>query len=122
MTDNEEGSTQSDKTPNFELPFHGVIREDNWAEYEARGFRPVYNTLGEPVSFSFAQGTYGIEHIYTGHPYDDEAQRPLRHKGGVGLYTDPEGLEVAAENRRKWAEFHRQREGRQRSEGGPGAN
>jgi hypothetical protein len=110
-------ATGSDYEPNFELPRHGVIREDNWLEYEARGFRPVIEPLKS------AQLTYGIEHVYTGEPYDYREGRPLRHQPGEGVYVSPEGQQIGAQKSREWQEWLAQRAERQDpSEGGPDSN
>ena len=78
---------EPDYEPDFVLPRHDVIHEDNWLEYEARGFFPV------PIAaLDLAQEFFSTEHIYTGHAFDYEAGRPLRHKPGVGVYTSPEGF------------------------------
>jgi hypothetical protein len=124
MTDHEEDTAeQPDSTPNFELPRHGAIREDNWPEYEARGFQPIMNSDGSLVSIGVIQDSYGTAHVYTGDAYDGETGRPLRHKPGTGLYTDPEGVKFSAEHERAWEEWHRQREERQRqSDGGAGTS
>lgn len=106
-----------DHEPNFTLPRHGVIRENNWSEYEAQGFRPV------PEDEKSAEIYYGVANVYTGDAYDWEAERPLRHKPGVGVYTNPAGLEHSQASAADWAEWHiqqRAREVRRRqSEGGP---
>lgn len=95
----------------FELPRHGVIREDNWAEYKARGFQPLWNTdQTSPNSDDFAQSLYGIAHVFTGDAYDDEAGKPLRHKPGIGIYVNPDGLRFYAEQERKEEERRRQRD------------
>jgi hypothetical protein len=110
MTDSKENATDpADHTPNFELPLRGAIREDNWAEYEARGFQPVRNTSGSALELDYAQSHYGVEHVYTGDSYDDEAARPLQHKPGTGLYVDPEGLKIGEINsakHQKWLDAH----------------
>jgi hypothetical protein len=109
---------QQDREPNFTLPRHGVIREDNWAEYEAQGFRPV------PEDEKSAGNYYGVANVYTGDAYDWDAERPLRHKPGVGVYTNAAGLEHSQASVAKWDELHMQlraREVRRRqSEGSPG--
>ncbi len=110
--------SQSDSTPNFEMPHHDAIHEDNWPEYEARGFEPIPD-----VSMSSLQGMrniYGAHNVYTGDAYDGDAGRPLRHKPGGGLYTSPEGLKHAAEMRRKHAESERRH--RDQSGSGPAAS
>lgn len=114
---------EPEHTPDFELPRHGVIREDNWPTYQARGFRPLWNDDSSTLSDGFAQSLYGTAHVYTGDAYDEEEQRPLRHKPGVGIYSDPDGVTFHAEQQRKSDEYWRDREERQReSDGGPGSN
>jgi hypothetical protein len=118
---NKAPADQPDRTPNFELPLHGVISEDNWPEYEAKGFKPISTILGTVRTLDYAQSHYGVEHVYTGDAYDDDAQRPLRHKPGTGIYVDPDGLELGKENsakHQKWLDGLRQDE----PDGGPGAN
>jgi hypothetical protein len=89
----EQGRTGAglDYEPDFVLPRHDVVHEDNWSEYEARGFVPVAAALDD------AQECFSTEHIYTGHAFDYEAGRPLRHKPGVGVYASPEGIEYFKE-------------------------
>jgi hypothetical protein len=113
---NKAPTDEPDHTPNFDLSRHDVIHEDNWLEYEAKGFRPV------TTPFDYAQSVYGIEHVYTGDEYDYEAERPLRHKPGTGVYVDSEGLKIGAKDSREWEEWHRRRSEDQRSDGGPAAN
>ncbi len=96
MANSEASGQGHEYEPNFELTHHGAIREDNWAEYEAKGFQPV-----EDLGLRFVQGFYGVEHVYTGDAYDEKAARPLRHKPGTGIYVSPEGLAVGAEAVRK---------------------
>jgi hypothetical protein len=116
-TNNEDPADQSDYRPDFELPRHGTIREDNWLEYEALGFRPVPEPLG------WAQSWYGVEHVYTGDTYDYREGRPLRHMSGQGVYVDPEGLAHGVESLAKWKAWHANRPERQEpSGGGPGAS
>jgi hypothetical protein len=88
--------------PDFELPHHGVIREDNWTEYQAKGYVPV------PEDLKGAQNVFGTEHVFTGDAYDPDEERPLRHKPGVGVYVDPEGLKHWEEKKRRYAEDDRQ--------------
>jgi hypothetical protein len=107
----------TDYTPDFELPRHGAIREDNWAEFQAKGFLPVIGGL------EFAQAIYGVEHVYTGDPYDYMEERPLHHQPGIGYYADPEGLahaEKRAREREQRMREHGYTEGS--SGGGPGAS
>jgi hypothetical protein len=111
----------TEPTPNFELPRYGVIREDNWPEYQARGFVPVGTSDGSPRSLAWPQACYGIGHVYTGDAFDYAEQRPLRHKPGVGIYTEPDGLVYRDEWQHEMEEWLRHRERRQgESGGGPG--
>lgn len=82
-----DGTPNSDYEPDFVMPNHDVIHEDNWEEYKARGFVP---TLVPP---SIAAGVVGIENVYTGDAYDYKAGRPLRHSPDAGQYAylGPEG-------------------------------
>jgi hypothetical protein len=89
----------SDHDSDFVLPHHGAIREDNWVEYEAKGFGIA---LG--YDLAAAQDQFGIEHVYTGDEYDWEQGRPLRHKPGVTIYVDPEGLAISAQKKREHEE------------------
>lgn len=100
----EQGGAQagSDYEPDFVMPRHNAIHEDNCPEYEARGFVPV------PEDLDGAQQFYGTANIYTGHAFDYEAGRPSRHEPGVGVYTTPAGLDYVAEKRRWWKAFHRE--------------
>ena len=99
MTDNQYPDIEATGyTPDFELPRQGAIREDNWAKYEARGFRTV------PEPFDGAQMFYGIPNVYSGDAYDHEAGRPLRHKPGTSVYVSPEGFEYRAELMRRFNE------------------
>jgi hypothetical protein len=106
----------TDYTPDFELPRHGAIREDNWAQFQARGFRPVIGGLG------FAQVIYGVEHVYTGDPYDYMEERPLHHRPGIGVYADPDGLTRGEEWMRKHHEWLRERGYTDESSGGGPGN
>jgi hypothetical protein len=103
MADSEmRSSEQADHTPNFEMPHHDAIHEDNWAEYQAKGFEPVSDVKAEHLDAM--QNIYGAHNLYTGDAYDDDAGRPLRHKPGGSIYTSPEGLRHAAEMRRRHEE------------------
>ena len=114
---------EPEHTPDFELPRHGAITEDNWPEYQARGFVWLWNGDDSTLSVRFAQSCYSAAHVYIGDAYDDDEQRPLRHQPGVGFYSDPDGLKFRAEQQRKQDEFWRDIEKRQReSEGGPGSS
>jgi hypothetical protein len=117
---------EPEHTPDFELPRHGAISEDTWPEYQARGFQPIYNAADDKelvLRLRLTQGGYGTEHVYTGDAYDETEQRPLRHKPGIGVYVDPDGLVVADGNRRKQEEWHRKsEEGQGESDGGPSSN
>jgi hypothetical protein len=112
----------SDYVPNFEL-HRDVIREDNWADYEAKGFTEFFPYRCEN-DLSFARTVCGIEHVYTGDAYDYDAGRPLRHKPGRSIYTDPEGRTNSSRTMRKWDErdFERRLQGfrARQDEGGPG--
>jgi hypothetical protein len=81
--------------PNFEF-HHDVIREDNWTEYEARGFTPdagrrVINQRDILREVQVSRGVFGLHNVYTGDAWDDEAGRPLRHKPGKSVYIDVQG-------------------------------
>lgn len=88
----------SEYVPNFILPKHDVIHEDNWAEYEAKGFVPSIDTLHS------AQLWAGTKNAYTGDAYDWKAHRPLRHKPGKSVYLSPEGVE---QKRQRFVEHQR---------------
>jgi hypothetical protein len=124
MPDEQASSNQTDHEPDFELARRNAIRENNWPEYEARGFQPVPGDGADPTVLDLQQSYYGVENVYTGHAYDADAGRPLQHKPGVGIYVDPEGLAIAEEKERKWTEQSarwREDDGFQ-SEGGPAAS
>jgi hypothetical protein len=80
-------TTHTDYEPNFVMPRHDAIREDNWPEYEAKGFAPTSGSL------YFAQTLAGVGNVYTGDKYDEKTGRPLRHKPGKTIYLSPEGVE-----------------------------
>jgi hypothetical protein len=104
-------TSDDDYTPDFELSHRGVIHEDNWAEYEARGFEHLRDSLDfahSPHDLNFAQTFYGVENVYTGDSYDDDAKRPLRHKPGVGIYVSPEGIKYREAQRAEHARWMRQ--------------
>lgn len=104
MTDMQESGTYSAEEPDFVLPQHDAISEDNWAEYEARGFG-----IAVGYDLAAAQRHFGVEHVYTGEAYDWQAGRPLRHKPGSTIYVDPEGLAIGAEKKRareQWMSEH----------------
>ena len=90
-----EGETPSYE-PDFGLPYHDVIHEDNWPEYAARGFRVVDRNLESIGEVGLARARYGMEHVYTGDAWDEAEGRPLRHKPGIGVYVDPDGLAIRA--------------------------
>src|SRR5215218_7232652 len=105
MTQQPQGSEQADSgyEPDFVLPRHGAIREDNWEDYRARGLQPAHGP------FEATQAIAGVEHVYTGDAYDYEAGRPLRHKPGIGVYVDPEGIEQMARGlakHKQWLRDH----------------
>ena len=102
--------TDAGRTPDFELPRHNAIREDNWAEYEARGFTPV------SLPFRYAQMIFGVEHVYSGDAFSWKEERPLRHKPGSGVYVAPEGEQFAIEQEREREERHRQRQEREEAD------
>jgi hypothetical protein len=94
MTDSHEGSTElTDYTPNFILPRHGVITQDNWPIFAAMGFIP----LPEWSSLNLVQALCGVEHVYTGDAYDREAGRPSHDKPGICIYADAEGSDIGAD-------------------------
>jgi hypothetical protein len=66
---------ESEQASNFELPRYGVIREDNWPEYQARGFVPLGNGDSSARRVGWAQTCYGIGHVYTGDAYDYDEGR-----------------------------------------------
>lgn len=103
--------------PDFVVLRHGEIREDNWEEYQALGFGVLLSqedpdTLA--LALSSCRACYGIEHVYTGHAYDAEAGRPLRHKPGTGIYGDANAMEYDRQLRDSWE--------RRQAEGGPATN
>lgn len=84
--------------PDFTLPKIDAITEENWPEYEARGFEPrsahaLDPEKGKWSALELARDFYGIEHVYTGDAFDEQAGRPLRHKPGKSVYVSPEGME-----------------------------
>lgn len=119
MADNETNTDeQAEHTPDFEMPHYDAVHEDNWAEYQAKGFEPVSGV--EIEHLDAMRNIYGRHNLYTGDAYDDEAGRPLRHKPGASIYVSPEGLRHADEMRREHREYqHRLQE---ESDGGPAAS
>jgi hypothetical protein len=110
----------ADHQPNFELPRYGVVREDNWEEFRAKGYSVVFSDLdGDETRISASsilaaeESNYGVENVLTGDAYDYEADRPLRHKPGIGIYVSPEGREHAAKRAKRWRAERRQRAERQ---------
>lgn len=107
MTQEDASGHQSegrDHEPDFTFPHHDVVHEDNWEEFRAKGWVAV------PEELKGAQAYFGTENVYTGDAYDVDADRPLRHKPGVGVYVTPEGL--------KHLEQKKQDRGLQSSSGG----
>lgn len=112
--DNPEGTQQPvEYTPDFILSHRDVIHENNWPEYEAKGFFmalgvPVDNDDGVLTAFlNLAQELYGVENVYTGDAWSSPDGRPLQHKPGIGIYVHPDGrANVAA-----WQAKHGQNEG-----------
>ena len=81
--------------PDFELSHRDAVRESNWSEYEAQGFGVVWEAVDPDDSLgqlAFARDEFGIANVYTGDAFDHEADRPLRHKPGMGIYVSPEGV------------------------------
>lgn len=106
-----------DYTPDWVLPKHGAVREDNWPELEAKGFEPVAYDL------TFAQNKYGPEHVHTGDPFDIEVMRPLHRgpkRGDLTIYVDAEGLAIGREKDREDRQWMRDHGFAQDSDGGPG--
>jgi hypothetical protein len=91
-------SADTNHSPDFELPRHDAIHEDNWAEYQAQGFLPV------PEDLKSTQNICGIENVFTGDSYDYDTGRPLRHKPGSTVYVSPAGLK----RREAWFIEHRE--------------
>jgi hypothetical protein len=102
--------------PDFVLPNHDVIREDNWTEYAAQGFEAFVGHNPGSVELRFVQGLYGVRHVYTGDAWDETEQRPLHHKPGIGIYVDPEGLAIRAAEKEAERQVH---QGGHGSEGDP---
>ena len=100
--------------PDFELSHKDVVREDNWAKFEANGFRvlsiatDIDDTLGHVM---LAQDEFGIGNIYTGDAYDDQEGRPLRHKPGVSIYVSPDGIRHRDSRRANQTKDHRSADG-----------
>jgi hypothetical protein len=117
MSDDRETPTgASAYTSDFELPRHDVIHEDNWPEYQARGFRPVRDVRkDEPETIDYIQSVYGVEHVYTGDAYSYDEDRPLRNKPGMTIYVSPEGRKQGAEDAQWWRDYH-ERERQQHEE------
>jgi hypothetical protein len=95
----EHGPTRPDGSgPEFVLPHRKAVTEANWAEWEAKGVRPLppfeavidANLAGD---FDAAQGLAGIENVWTGDAFDLEAGRPLADKPGTGIYVTEEGIQ-----------------------------
>lgn len=100
-----ETNSNDEHASDFELPRYNAIHEDNWAEFEARGFQPV----SSEDSIGIQQMMYGVANIYTGDMWDQDAKRPLRHKPGVGHYVSPEGIKYAEKKdaeRERWMSEH----------------
>jgi hypothetical protein len=114
----------NDYVPDFEL-HRDVVSEGNWLEYEAKGFSEFMPYTNED-DLSFARNVCGIEHVYTGDAYDDDAGRPLRHKPGRSIYVDPQGRLNCVRTMRRWRDrdFDRRRQSFRTShdEGGPSSN
>lgn len=96
----EPSSELSNHESNFEMPNHGAIREDNWPEYEAQGFE---NMIGKLDSI---QALYGAQYVFTGDEFDDDENRPLRHKPGIGIYVSGEGIRLYKERYAQWQKDH----------------
>lgn len=92
-------------SPDFELSHRDVIHEDNWREWEAKGFFVTMVAESDAAlaeELALAQDVYGVEHVYTGDCWSYEVGQPLRHKPGTGIYVHPDGLENVA----KWRAKH----------------
>lgn len=102
----EQPSERADYVPDWVQGHQGAVHEGNWAEFEAKGFRPLSPVFDYPGGLESAQSIYGTEHVYTGDRYDRAAGRPLRHKPGTSIYIDPEGEAIGHEKLHEWQQKH----------------
>lgn len=80
-------------------PEEHIIREDNWFDYQARGFFRLRSGTREEL-----EAWLGVENVYPGDAWDEEAGRPLRHKPGTSYYSNEDGLEYDFQ---RWREMSR---------------
>jgi hypothetical protein len=96
MPDQQEAVDGSpEHTPDFDLLHYDVIHEDNWAEYQAKGYEPIGDFY--PKRLDMMRNVFGAHNLYTGDAWDYDEGRPLRHKPGSSIYTSPEGIRHSAE-------------------------
>ncbi len=89
-----------DSKPNFTLPNHGVISEENWPEFQAQGFwfwrnQGDASAKGATQELDVAQSRFGSENVVTGASFDEREGRPLEHKPGRAIYVGPGAPEAA---------------------------
>ena len=85
---------RAEYTPDFILSQRGIIHEDNWPQYEAKGFFVTAVTTPSYLleELTLAQEVYGTEYVYTGDYWSYLDERPLRHASGIGIYVHPDGM------------------------------
>jgi hypothetical protein len=86
-----------------------VITEENWPEYQSQGFRALDISPADPndaraMGKARGEAGYWFGKYYTGHAYDRDEGRPLRHKPGVSMYVDPEGIQYYGQQLVKYPE------------------
>ncbi len=114
---------EAESEPNFELPNRGAISEDNWEEYKALGFDVLHSAVSEEAlagKLQTSEGTYGATNVFTGDAFDEDADRPLRHKPGVGVYISPAGEEFSRQQDEEWRAY-RDKATQEQDDTGPAA-
>jgi hypothetical protein len=91
MVADERSGGDQDARPDYWAEHRKVIHEDNWPDYQARGFVPIPPSL-EECDDDLVFLLYGLNGVYSGDGWDVEAGRPSKDKP-ESFYTNPDGLE-----------------------------
>lgn len=81
--------------PNFQFESGGLVTESNWEEEMRAGTRnlfPFVDTHDDAYLDGVLAGlrkAFGKENVLLGDAFDENEQRPLHHKPGVGVYLRP---------------------------------
>jgi hypothetical protein len=107
----EQRNCSTEYEPNWTLPLHDAIREDNWAQY-CGAVVVLWESLPDERAsrwLASEQLRYGAGNVYTGDAYDYEEDRPLRHKPGKGIYVSEAGLAYSAYRKQAFEAYEARR-------------